>query len=428
MMYFQSVIAWFGNMQFAAVLAMLRCAFRRNVSRKKSLGLMAGSVIGFALSNGFFNMRAQLDPSFGQYAFIAFVILLFFFNWLYGFFALRVDWRQLTESLLFFVTFLELSLLISITLADSIGWVDDMGRLLVIPLIVLLCVWVRRVTCLIKVPFSPLQWVLINLIPFLMNLLITFWQGQRQGNYFLLTGLVLFAMDLTIYYLFCRLAQKTTEQAELLLDNKMLNFHLQQMEEVHVMLENTRSLRHEIRTHFFLIESLIREKKDEEAIAYIHQTIEPALAKEEKVSTGNGFVDMVLSRKTAEAREKGIPVTLNVLLPANLHINQEMLCSLLFNLWDNAIEASGKASAPDIRFSMNLYKSYLNIIISNSIDASVLASNPQLNTSKEDPVRHGMGIRLIRKAVESNHGDMRIYEEDGYFVISIFLELDDETA
>lgn len=425
MIYFQSVIAWFGNMQFVAVLAMLRCAFERKVSRKKSLALLAGSIIGFALSNVFFNMRAQLDPSFGQYAFIAFIILLFFFNWLYGFFALCVDWRQLTESLLFFVTFLEFSLLISITLADSFEWFDDMGRLLVIPLIVLLCVWVKRVTCLIKVPFSPLQWVLVNMIPILMNLLITFWQGQRQGNYFLLTGLVLFAMDLTIYYLFCRLAKKTTEQAELMLDNKMLNFHLQQMEEVHVMLENTRSLRHEIRTHFFLIESLIREKKDDEAIAYIHQTIEPALAKEEKVSTGNSFVDMVLSRKTAEARENGIPVTLNVLLPANLNINQEMLCSLLLNLWDNAIEASSKASAPDIRFSMNLYKSYLNIMISNSIDASVLASNPQLNTSKADPVRHGMGIRLVRKAVESNHGDMRIYEEDGYFVISIFLELND---
>lgn len=77
---------------------------------------------------------------------------------------------------------------------------------------------------------------------------------------------------------------------------------------------------------------------------------------------------------------------------------------------------------------MNLYKSYLNIIISNSIDGSVLANNPQLHTSKGDPVRHGMGIRLIRKAVESNHGDMRIYEEDGYFVISIYLELNDSVT
>ena len=191
--------------------------------------------------------------------------------------------------------------------------------------------------------------------------------------------------------------------------------------------EHTRSPRHEIRSHYFLLETLIREGKNDEAIAYIHQTIEPTLSQEEKVSTGNSFVDMLLSRKTAEARKLGIPVTLNVLLPANLDINQEMLCSLLFNLWDNAIEASAKVSSPDIRFSMHMHKSYLNVVISNCIDGSVLETNPKLTTSKADPLRHGMGIRLIRKAVESHRGDMRIYEEDGYFMINIYLEVGSET-
>ena len=74
-----------------------------------------------------------------------------------------------------------------------------------------------------------------------------------------------------------------------------------------------------------------------------------------------------------------------------------------------------------------MHKSYLNVVISNSIDGSVLETNPKLTTSKADPLRHGMGIRLIRKAVESHHGDMRIYEEDGYFVINIYLEVGGES-
>ena len=426
-MYLQSVLSWFGNMQFIAVLAMLRSAFRRSISRGRSLSLMLGAVVGFALLNGIFNMRATLDPSFGTYAFIAFNILVFFFAWLYGYFALRVDWRQLTESLLFFQSFLELSLLISITVAGHFSWSNEVGQILVIPLILFLCLWLRRVTFRINVQLSPLQWGLVILIPILMNAMITLWQGQQQGRFFLVTGLVLSAMDLTIYYFFCCIVQKTAEKMELKMDNQLLNYHLQQMEEVHVMLEHTRSLRHEIRSHYFLLETLIREGKNDEAIAYIHQTIEPTLSQEEKVSTGNSFVDMLLSRKTAEARKLGIPVTLNVLLPANLDINQEMLCSLLFNLWDNAIEASAKVSSPDIRFSMHMHKSYLNVVISNSIDGSVLETNPKLTTSKADPLRHGMGIRLIRKAVESHHGDMRIYEEDGYFVINIYLEIGSET-
>ncbi|MCD7734483.1 MAG: GHKL domain-containing protein [Clostridiales bacterium] len=123
----------------------------------------------------------------------------------------------------------------------------------------------------------------------------------------------------------------------------------------------------------------------------------------------------------AEAEQKGIPFLLDVKLPETLAVDQRLLCSLLCNLLDNALEASERTQRPDISFSMRLSKGYLSIQCKNRIDGSVLQSNPTLRTSKPDSFSHGIGLRLIRQAVDRCDGDLRIREEGGYFSVRILL-------
>lgn len=180
-------------------------------------------------------------------------------------------------------------------------------------------------------------------------------------------------------------------------------------------------MRHELKNNYFLIESMLLEKRYEEAQRFLHEKIGPRLEEKELVATGNHFIDLLLSQKVNEARLKEIPVELNVLLPDQLSINQEMLCGLLFNLWDNAIEASSNVADPGICFSMRKVKGYIEIEIRNKIVRSVLANNPNLNTTKSEAESHGIGMGIIRQIVQRYDGNLTIWEKDRWFVVSAIL-------
>lgn len=423
--YLSAVLEWFGTAQFLAVLLMLRAVFPLKCSRKRSALLILGVTLAFALTNGLFATLSGRGVISGRSAFIAFTTLNLCFNRLYGQMAFQADWRQQTSTILFFNGFLLITLLITRTIVDPLAPSIDLGEALAFPVLALETLALKRITRPIEVRLSKVFWCLVNLTPLLLIMLVTVWAGEKQGDGFLLTGGCLFVMQFTIYYLLNRMNQEMEAQTLLAIDNQNLVFQLRQMDNIKIMLENTRKLRHEQKSYFFAIESLVREGKTAEALDYIHQEINPAFDKAELISTGNRFVDMVLSQKVAEARLQGIPTVLNVLLPPSIPMNPQMLCSILFNLWDNAIEASSRVEHPDIRFSMRETKGYISIAIRNNIDCSVLEVNPKLNTTKQDSKNHGIGMSMIRKVVEQNSGDLRIYEEDGAFVVDVLLMLNE---
>ena len=66
---------------------------------------------------------------------------------------------------------------------------------------------------------------------------------------------------------------------------------------------------------------------------------------------------------------------------------------------------------------------YYIITCKNNIDSSVITKNPELETIKKDKDFHGKGIEIIREKAEKHHGHINVYEEDGYFVITVFLSV-----
>ena len=70
---------------------------------------------------------------------------------------------------------------------------------------------------------------------------------------------------------------------------------------------------------------------------------------------------------------------------------------------------------------MNERKKYLFIEVRNKIEKSVLQSNPKLRTGKTDQKNHGIGMKMIRQAVEHCDGSIEISEKDGNFVVQLLL-------
>ena len=69
-------------------------------------------------------------------------------------------------------------------------------------------------------------------------------------------------------------------------------------------------------------------------------------------------------------------------------------------------------------------KSYLHIVMKNTIEGSVLKENPHLNTTKKDNVeQHGYGLKSVRDIVKKYNGSMQINEQEGYFVVDVILNM-----
>ena len=64
---------------------------------------------------------------------------------------------------------------------------------------------------------------------------------------------------------------------------------------------------------------------------------------------------------------------------------------------------------------------YLQVIVQNRIESSVLAKDPALSTDKEDKAQHGWGLRSVRMLAERHDGTLDLYEENGMFTASVLL-------
>lgn len=286
----------------------------------------------------------------------------------------------------------------------------------------------KFVTRPVKIKMSNVYWGIVILNPIVI---MTIWQisyGRLMNLEFTLLPILFLVLDFAVYFLFMQLAEEQWNQMELELSNQSMAFQIRQMDNVETLLENTRRQRHELKNNYFLIESLLEQGKLDEIRIQLHEVIRPQLEMDQKISTGNSFVDMLLTHKVLEAKQKNIPIVLDVLLSEHIGINQQMLCSLLCNLLDNAIEASDKVEEPDIFFYMREFKGYISIEVRNKIDTSVLKSNPNLKTSKQDRENHGIGMKMIRQIVSCSDGNMTILEQSSNFIVAVILPTNGDIA
>lgn len=200
-----------------------------------------------------------------------------------------------------------------------------------------------------------------------------------------------------------------------------------QSEEIRQLHESMRSLKHDMKNHLMVTLSYLNDGDEESARSYISQIINKLNAIHSYIETGNSLLNHILNEKLSEARENGIDVKAEVENLAFERMESMDFSALLSNMLDNAIRAciierdSGKSS----EIIVKIYKSkgYDSIVVKNRISASVLADNPELNTTKDDPDEHGKGVPQIRSISEKYEGMCDFYEEDGYFISCVFIPI-----
>ena len=233
---------------------------------------------------------------------------------------------------------------------------------------------------------------------------------------------------------------------ELTAQNKDLKYELdsykwqmeeitKQEEEIRQLHQNTRKLKHDMRNHLMVMASYMNSGDYENARKYVSEILDKLNAVKSYVETGNPLLNHILNDKLEICRQEGIDVKADIGKCAFDKMKGIDFSAVFSNAVDNAIEASLKESRREIVISVYEKKGYDVISVKNRISESVLEKNPELRSTKNvgggragldddtaaDGEKHGFGVNQIKEIVESYGGLTDFYEEDGFFIVNMFI-------
>ena len=194
-----------------------------------------------------------------------------------------------------------------------------------------------------------------------------------------------------------------------------------QEEEIRMLHQNVRKLKHDMKNHMMVLASYLNSKDIEAAKAYTSEILDKLNSMHSYIETGNSLLNHILNEKLELARNLGISVQAEIETLSFASMRSIDFSALLTNLLDNAIEASQKEDTPELRIRIAAERGYHTIRVKNRIADSVLDKNPELSSTKKEKELHGLGLPQIKEIVDNYNGMYDFYEEDGFFCAGVFI-------
>ena len=186
-------------------------------------------------------------------------------------------------------------------------------------------------------------------------------------------------------------------------------------------------LYHDLKNHLLILDGLVQIGKLDQYHAYMEQIGKPFQQDSVVSVTGNEILDRMLSYKIQEAREQQIHASCTVQgqLDFPLELADGEVCSLMGNLWDNALEACRRMTDGEkwIRFRLWIREGKLLLEMENSCTDVEKDGSGNLLTKKTEKKWHGIGLGRIRDIAERHGGYFRYAVKDQVFQVKIMIYL-----
>ena len=168
-----------------------------------------------------------------------------------------------------------------------------------------------------------------------------------------------------------------------------------------------RMLRHDMKNHITVMNGLYRSGKTDELGEYLNGLSDSFADSLAVNDTGSEIADAIISEKRAAAETSGTKLVCDGSLKG-LAINAVILCTVLSNLLDNAIEAAEQTDNERIiTLTAKRTGSFYFISISNPCRGYVDVSADMI-TTKPDREHHGLGLKSVRNTLEKCGGTLEL--------------------
>lgn len=265
-----------------------------------------------------------------------------------------------------------------------------------------------------EIAFDRKQTLLLLVIPamsvIVLSVLMVGDLPQMSG--ILICGCMLI-INISVFYLYHILIENYINLRENDIYKQQTYAYQNQLEVIMESGNRVRALRHDMKNHILALQVLVQRKEIEETNQYLDSMKSFMTNPKEYVKTGNDTVDSLLNYKIQKANEVLNVVETKISIPEHLHLRSFDLNVLLGNLLDNAIDASMQTEDKKLKITIKLDKGILFLNICNSCQRIADGRNNFLETTKENKVNHGIGLKNVRRIVEKYHGEIAfLYEKD----------------
>lgn len=186
--------------------------------------------------------------------------------------------------------------------------------------------------------------------------------------------------------------------------------------------EHVSMLRHDMKNHFLIIQSMLKQKEYEKANDYIKNLISQDDAIIPAIHTRNSLVNMILNSKLGEIEKSKIHLNLEIDVPEHLPLLDNELNSVLANILDNALAALKELPPTSKSFfslKMHIKNNFLYISSKNTYSPA----KKTLESSSELTQHRGYGLKIIEKIAKKHNGFMTINKEDTTFEINVAIKI-----
>lgn len=194
-------------------------------------------------------------------------------------------------------------------------------------------------------------------------------------------------------------------------------------QEIESSQQTVRRMRHDMKNHLSVVETLLRDGRYEKAEEYLHG-LDQEFASGTKIYCPDPVVNAVLNAKMEKAEEEGIACEYEVDLKESAALTDIELCSLFANTLDNAIEACVKIREREnrrITLKVRSVNGHFSYEIVNTKENKVTERNGSFDTDKEDKGSHGIGLWNVRQIVQKYEGEMDVSYTDDMFSVTILI-------
>lgn len=237
----------------------------------------------------------------------------------------------------------------------------------------------------------------------------------------------LLCISLFSCYLIMQIARRSKLEVETQLRMQHMEMEMKVNEDLSIMVNKFRSLRHDMNNHIGVMLGLSGTKQYDELNRYLSDMYQDVSVSNDFIFAKNKTLMILLNNKLNIALAKNVRFEPQIEL-SDLPLPEMDLCSLLGNILDNAIEAASQVQDnPYVKLQLKKKGSQYFIYCENSFAVKPTRVNGTFITTKKEASCHGIGLANIEYIVKQYNGVLDISYED-VFQITIILDLEDSNA
>lgn len=263
--------------------------------------------------------------------------------------------------------------------------------------------------------FSILSTGIVFLMLFFNNMLSAYSELTNILPWLYVSVIGILVLSLSSY-------RKIIEVLEAQMTQKLLvekyEMELSYFGDIQHSLEQLSRIRHDFKNHLIVLDSYAVQNRIAELQSYISH-VNTELVNAKLISTPSDLISAILNTKNAVCQKQGVAFLTNCDFQ-KIYLSDFEVITILGNILDNAITAAAQTINGKVELSLLQADDYLEISCKNNHNEIIIEKNGTFTSTKEDTgALHGLGIKNVRKCVDTLHGTMKI----GYDATNFFVEI-----